>query len=249
VSADVCVITGASSGIGRAIARAVATPGCTVIIVGRDHARLEETAASIREAGARPVSCVADLADARGVEAVAQCVRAAATGVDLLVHAAGDVAFGRLAEATSAQLDALVGINVRAPLVLTRELLPLVVARRGQIVFINSVAGVRARAGLGLYAATKHALKALADSLREEVSGDGVRVVSILPGRTATPMQERLCAREGQPYPPARHLSAEDVADVVTRLAASPPGVQLTDITIRPAAVKAVPTDRGGEQR
>lgn len=240
------VVTGASSGIGRAIATALAEPGRTLVLVGRDQPRLAAAARDVEQRGASPIVCRADLSCDDGLEKVAECSSRGATGVDLLVHAAGTLSFGSLAESPVEQLDQIYRVNVRAPLALTRALLPLLIAAQGQIVFINSVAGLRARARLGLYAASKHALRALADSLRDEVAAAGVRVVTVLPGRTATPMQQWLCTQEGVPYSPARYLRSEDVADVVARLVACPADVQLGDIIIRPTVHGSPAVGNGG---
>jgi NADP-dependent 3-hydroxy acid dehydrogenase YdfG len=105
---------------------------------------------------------------------------------------------------------------------------------RGQIVFINSSVGLVARANVGQYAATKHALKAVADSLREEVNTDGVRILSVFPGRTATPMQTAVHEMEGRPYQPEHFIQPEDIADVVINALVLPRTAEVTDINIRP---------------
>jgi NADP-dependent 3-hydroxy acid dehydrogenase YdfG len=123
---------------------------------------------------------------------------------------------------------------VRAPYLLTQSLLPLLRSRRGQIVFINSSAGHVARGNVGQYAATKHALRALADSLREEVNADGIRVLSVYPGRTATPMQAKLHAVEQKEYRPDDLLQPQDVAAVVANALSLPRSAEVTDIHVRP---------------
>ena len=100
--------------------------------------------------------------------------------------------------------------NVRGPYSLTQALLPMLKSRHGQIVFLNSSAGIAGRAGAGQYAATKHALRAVADSLREEVNQDGVRVLTVFLGRTATPMQAAIHQAEGKAYHPERLIRPED---------------------------------------
>jgi NADP-dependent 3-hydroxy acid dehydrogenase YdfG len=105
---------------------------------------------------------------------------------------------------------------------------------RGQIVFINSSAGLNARLNIGHYSATKHAFKALADSLREEVNPDGVRVLSVFPGRTATPLMSSLYAKDELPYEPQTLLQPEDVASVVINALSLPWTAEVTNISIRP---------------
>ena len=132
------------------------------------------------------------------------------------------------------ELDMQYRTNVRAPYLLTQALLPLLRRRQGQVVFINSSVGLAARAQVGPYAATKHALKALADSFREEVNTSGLRVLSVYLGRTASPMQAMIHAMEGKPYYPEYLIQASDVAAVVLNALCLPRTAEVTDISIRP---------------
>jgi short-subunit dehydrogenase len=125
-------------------------------------------------------------------------------------------------------------INVRAPYVLTQALLPMLRSRPGQIVFINSSVGLRAKANVGQYAATKHALKAIADSLRDEVNKEGIRVLSVFLGRTATPMQAAIHEMEGRAYHAERLMQSDDVAAMVINALNLPRSAEVTDISIRP---------------
>jgi short-subunit dehydrogenase len=111
----------------------------------------------------------------------------------------------------------------------------MICSRKGQIVFLNSTAGLRARANASQYAATKHALKAVADSLREEVNPAGVRVLSLFLGRTATPMQASVFAAERREYNPGILMQPEDVAEVVVNALALSRRAEITEITMRPA--------------
>jgi short-subunit dehydrogenase len=157
-----------------------------------------------------------------------------AAAVHVLVHCAGAIALGRFAELPLEALDEQYHVNVRAPIQLTQRLLPALQAVRGQIVFVNSSAGLAARAGVSQYGATKHAQKALADSLRDEVHSAGVRVLSVFPGRTATPMQERVRCMEGRSYDPVACLQPNDVASVVLAALEMPRSAEVKDISIRP---------------
>lgn len=155
--------------------------------------------------------------------------------VDLLVHSAGVIAVGEIRTARIEEFDWQYRVNVRAPYLLTQVLLPLIQARSGQIVFINSSAGLRANAGSCGYAASKHALKALADSLRNEVNQDGIRVVSVYPGRTATPMQEKIFRTEGRVFSPEKLLQPEDVAEIVMGAVKLSRTAEVTDLHVRSA--------------
>jgi NADP-dependent 3-hydroxy acid dehydrogenase YdfG len=127
-------------------------------------------------------------------------------------------------------------VNVLAPFALTKHLLPDIRASKGQIVFVNSSVVNHPAPGTLQYAASKHALKGLADGLRQEINASGVRVISIYPGRTATPLQASLCEIEGRAYMPAELLQPEDFAAIVVRALALPETAEVTDIMIRPAS-------------
>jgi NAD(P)-dependent dehydrogenase (short-subunit alcohol dehydrogenase family) len=125
--------------------------------------------------------------------------------------------------------------NVRGPYLLTQRLLPLLKLRQGQVVFINSrTVFLNARADLGQYAATKHALKAVADSFREEVKADRIRVLSVYPGRTSSPMQETVFKTEGKVYQPELLMQPTDVAATIVNALCLPRTADVTDITLKP---------------
>jgi short-subunit dehydrogenase len=142
-----------------------------------------------------------------------------------------------MAQAQLEDFDLQYKVNVRAPYALTQRVLPFLVAARGNVVFINSMVGLAAkRADVGQYSATKHALKAVADSLREEVNPRGVRVLTMYIGSTATPMQEALFKQEGAPYCPEILMQPEDVASVLIHTLGLAATAEVTDISIRPSA-------------
>ena len=120
------------------------------------------------------------------------------------------------------------------PYALTQALLPMLKAQRGQVVFINSSSGIGAKPMTAQYDSTKHALKAIADSLRGEVNAHGVRVLSVYLGRTASEMQERIHQHEGKPYRPELLLQPADVASVIMNALNLPRTAEVTDIHIRP---------------
>jgi NADP-dependent 3-hydroxy acid dehydrogenase YdfG len=228
------VITGASSGIGRAIATAIALAGAAVCLVGRNPERLESVAEKVRATARSVLVCESDLTVDSAIEELVLRVKREFKALDVLVHCAGAYATGKLDSTHVQELDALYKANVRMPVVLTQALLPLLRPRSGQIVFINSSQGLQAGSTTGFYAATKHALKALADSLRQEVNADGIRVLSVYPGRTATPRMKSLYETEGRTYKPELLLQAEDVAEVVMTSLLLPRTAEVTNIEIRP---------------
>jgi NADP-dependent 3-hydroxy acid dehydrogenase YdfG len=228
------VVTGASSGIGKAIAIAIASTGGSLCLVGRNRARLEEVAKVSRETAGSVLVHAADLSANGAVEALAERLKQEFMALDILVHCAGIHSTGTLESTPVRELDSLYQTNLRMPFALTQALLPLLRMRQGQIVFVNSSQGIQAKGTTGLFAATQHALKAIADSLRQEVNADGVRVLSIYPGRTATPRMQALYEVEGRPYRPELLLQAEDIAQVVLDTLQLPRTAEITNIEIRP---------------
>ncbi len=231
---QVAVVTGAGGGIGRAVSLGLAAEGVTVWLVGRDAERLAAVAQSAPGGHGRCVSCPADITEALAIEALRDRVERDCGAVDILVHSAAVIALGRHGELSVAEMDRQYRVNVRAPYALTSALLPMLRARRGQVIFVNSSAGLAARAGVGQYAATKHALKAIADGLREEVNPYGVRVLSLFLGRTATPMQAEIHQAEGRMYSPDLLMQAEDVATMVLSALGLPRTAEVTEIAMRP---------------
>ena len=227
-----CVVTGASSGIGRSIAIALSLAGASVCAIARRPHVLEETAKAGDQG--RFALYPADLAADDEVVRVAKELTARPDGLDVLVHSAGTISLASLETAPVDDLDRQYAVNVRAPYLLTQQLLPSLRARKGQIVFINSTIGLGARANISQFAATQHALKAIADSLRQEINDDGVRVLSVYPGRTSTPRQARIFAIEGRTYLPERLLQPNDIASAVLDALALPRSAEVTDLRIRP---------------
>jgi NAD(P)-dependent dehydrogenase (short-subunit alcohol dehydrogenase family) len=231
----VAVVTGASSGVGRAIALALASQGAALYLVGRQLDRLNAVAEQAAGGAGRVFRCAVDLTSDGGVEELVGGVRRDCGGVDILIHSAGVFARG-VVGGDPADLDEQYRTNLRAPYVLTGRLLPLFRPGRGQIVFVNSSVGLRASAGVAAYGATKHALRALADGLRDEVNPRGIRILSVFIGRTATPMQEDIHRLEGKTYRPERLLQPDDVGSTVLHALLLPRTAEITDISIRPLA-------------
>ena len=234
VKDQVGVVTGATSGIGRATAIALAELGMALALIGRDSTRLDSVAAECRRHSPQVKAYAADLGSDEDLSRVATMVQEDFSVVDVLIHSAGIFKMGPIKDSPVSELDELYRTNVRAPYALTHALLPMVCARQGQIVFMNSSVGLASRANVAAYAASKHALKAIADALRAEVNAAGVRVITVYPGRTATRQQERIHELEGKRYEPARLLQPQDVAKAVLDALAMSRTAEVTDISIRP---------------
>lgn len=230
----VAVVTGAGSGIGKAITLSLACEGAKVCGVGRSLEKLQAVADCTRQFSGNISTYQADLEIDQEINKLSKSIQKELGGIDILIHSAGIIAIGRFEQAAIEDFDRQYRVNVRAPYLLTQAFLPTLKERCGQIVFINSSVGLTAKAGVGQYAATKHALKAVADSLREEVNPDGVRVLTVFPGRTASPLQEALQALEHRVYQPERLMQPEDVASVIVNSLNLPRTAEVTDINIRP---------------
>jgi NAD(P)-dependent dehydrogenase (short-subunit alcohol dehydrogenase family) len=175
----------------------------------------------------------ADITTPQGIGAVAH---AALPTLRALVHCAGNFNYGSVASSSSSTWTAAAAVNLHAPMLLTAACLEHLRAGRGDVVFVNSSAGLRPPgAGAAVYSATKHALRAAADALRQEINGYGIRVVSVFPGRTDTPMQTAAQELEGRRIPLDRLLAPDDVAEIVLATLRLPARAEVTEVVIRPS--------------
>ena len=227
LSKQVAVVTGASSGIGKAVAQALAHEGARLCVVGRNQGLLREAFRDSRV-------LQADLAVEEDILRLGKQIEREFGYVDILVHSAGLYSSNTFEKSSASDFDELFRVNVRAPYLLTQALLPMLRIHKGQIVFINSSLGLRSKVNNNQYAATKHALKAVADGLRDEVNESGIRVLSIYVGSTNTPMQERIHKSEGRVYHPELLLQPSDIASVVINSLQLAKTAEVTDISIRP---------------
>ena len=232
----IAVVTGASSGIGKAIALGLAAQGTTLCLLGRHLETLNAIVQSFGQNALHSKSYQVELTQDEDIQKLAISIQEDFGQLDVLIHCAGIFSMGTIETSPVAEFDRQYRTNVRAPYLLTQALLPMLKTRQGQIVFINSSTGLNAKASVGPYAATKHGLKAIADSLREEVNAYQIRVISVFPGRTATPMQAVIHQMEGKPYHPERLMQPEDVASVVINALSLPRTAEVTDINLRPFA-------------
>lgn len=219
------LLTGAGSGIGAVLAERLLARGDDLVLLARSAERAAEL--STTYAGATVL--VADLADPESLEGLEL-----PASLDSVVHAAGVVDLGAVAELSTEAWRSQLEVNLLAPAVLTRLALPALRAARGTVVFVNSGAGLRANPGWSAYAASKFGLRALADALRLEEKEHGVRVTTVHPGRTATPMQEKVHAQEGAPYDAQDWIQAGTVVDVVLHALDLPRDATVPDVTVSP---------------
>ena len=229
LSGQLALVTGAGSGIGRAVALALARQGMRLLLVGR---REEALRAVAEETGADAAVLPADLATEAGRAAIAAAVP---SELHVLVHCAGLHLRESLTGTGAGTWAALDAVNVHAPILLTAAFRPALRAAGGQVVIVNSTAGLQAAGtNAAAYAAGKHALRVATDALRQEVNPDGIRVLSIFPGRTDTPMQGAILAQEGRVAAPGTLMRPDDIAAMVVASLLLPKSAEVTDITMRP---------------
>ncbi|GAA0668764.1 SDR family NAD(P)-dependent oxidoreductase [Streptomyces malaysiensis subsp. malaysiensis] len=244
LSGCVALVTGASSGIGAATAMELARQGADLALVARRTERLEELAATVRKEGRSCAVLTADLQDAaRARQCVEDAVRECGH-LDVLVNNAGSLATGTVEEGDPEGWERMIDLNVRAVLHTSRQALPhlLRTASEGprgvaDVVNISSVAGRLARPGNAVYAATKHAVGALSESMRQEVTARGVRVGLVEPGMTATELTaDSASASVARGMPPESWLRPEDIARAIAFMVTQPSRTAVNEILVRPTA-------------
>ena len=226
------LVTGAGRGIGRAIAKRLAELGATVLCVSRTQSELDET---VGAAGSRAFALALDISSDGAAQAMVGALLDRAPSLDILVHCAGVMKMGSVETSHLIDFDQAWRINVRGPYALTQAALPALRTSRGQVLFVSSsIIRAANTAGRGMHAATQAALKAFADTFRDEVNPHGIRVLSIVPGRTATPRQEHMHAVAGVTYHPESLLQPEDVAELACDALLLSRTAEATDLFVRP---------------
>jgi 3-oxoacyl-[acyl-carrier protein] reductase len=226
MSGTVAVVTGASRGIGRAIAIDLTRVAATVALLGRDVAALEETAAACRAARAdvTPDVIACDVSDQAAVDGAIAGILSRHGRIDVAVANAGQSIDGLILRFKAADLDRLLDVNLKSAFYLCAAVAkPMMKQRGGAIVLVSSIVGLAGNAGQSAYAATKAGLLGLAKSLAKELGSRGIRVNAVAPGLIETAMTAEMPAAAREHYLSSIALgragTPEDVASVVTFLA------------------------------
>ena len=222
------MVTGATKGIGLETCKVLADAGADIVAIGRDAAGLAEVAAAVKSAGRRCVTISADLATADDPVRVANEALAAFGTIDILVNNAGVALLGHLADATVADWDQTMAVNLRAPFLLARTLAPAMIAQaQGKIINVSSQAGVVGLDAHGAYAASKGGLNMLTKVMTVEWAKHNIQINSVCPTVILTPMGEQVWGQPaiGDPMkakiPAGRFGKPIEVADMILYLASS----------------------------
>ncbi len=235
------LVTGASSGIGEATALALAALGAKVAIAARRKDRLDTLAAQIKDGGAgEAFPIVADVANEDEARDMVMTANAKMGGLDILVNNAGVMLLGPILDADTEDWRRMMHTNVLGLMYATHAALPIMKARgSGHIVNVSSVAGRTARAGSGVYNASKWGVGAFSESLRQEVSKAKIRVTIIEPGAVATELTHHITNADSKQQvqdwiKEMTPLESEDIAAAIVYAVTQPPRVNVNEILIRP---------------
>jgi len=239
LSLPVALVTGASSGIGAACARALAAQSYRVVLCGRNAERLEQLQVEIRQSGfAEPRVLRFDVRDRQDVEGQLAALPPEWLPVSVLVNSAGNAhGMGPLQENDPDDWDAMMDSNVKGLLYVSKALVGgMIAAGRGHVVNISSVAGKSTYAGGAIYCASKHAVEAISEGMRLEWTAHGIKVTNVAPGAVQTGFSQVRFkgdeARAAAVYDGFDPLQAEDIADAVVYAVTAPARVTIADITL-----------------
>lgn len=236
----VAIVTGASSGIGRVTAQSLAKRGVRVVLGARRRDRLDELASEIQSSGGQALSFVTDVAQRQSCEDLIQYTIEQWGRIDILVNNAGLMPLSFIKNLHVDEWDRMIDVNIKGVLYCTAAALPhMLTAKSGHIVNVSSVAGRIVFPGGSVYCATKHAITAFSEGLRQELSTrKNIRVTCIEPGVVATELTNTITDESLQAYvKDARKMEAlqsQDIADAILYAVFSPNHVNVNEILIRP---------------
>ena len=241
----VALVTGASSGIGEAAARALAAQGAVVSLVARRKDRLAALAKELTHAGARALVIEADVTDREQADEAVQRTVTALGRLDTVINNAGVMFLGPVEGAPVEEWEQMVQVNILGLLYIAHAALPHLIhaatgapRRVADLVNISSVAGRVPRAGSGVYNLTKHGVGAFSEALRQEVTARHVRVSLVEPGAVKTElllhMRPEMQAASAKRFADLERLEATDIADTITFIVTRPRRVAINEILVRP---------------
>lgn len=239
ITGKVVAITGASSGLGEATARLLAKQGAKLVIGARRRDRLDALAAELVAAGAEVEVCTVDVEDASQVQAFADAAMVRFGRIDVMINNAGLMPLSPLDRLKIADWDRMIDVNIKGVLYGIAAVLPVMQAQKsGHIINVSSVAGHKVRPGSSVYSATKHAVRALTEGLRQEVKPYGLRTTIISPGAVDTELPASVTEAdvgEGVQAMYAKNaIPADSFARAVAYAIGQPEDVDINEILFRP---------------
>jgi len=238
----VIIITGASSGLGEATARLLATKGARLVLAARRLERLQQLAADIIKAGGQAIAVKTDVSNRSEVDNLIKAAQKQFAAVDVLFANAGIMPQAPLYKVQVDEWDNMIDVNIKGVLYSIAAVLPIMRERRaGHIINMSSVAGLKVASGRAtVYSATKFAVKAISEGLREEVAEEGIRVTCLYPGAIQTELINSINDKESRAavqafYDSYGNISADAVARAVVYALEQPTDVAINDISIRPS--------------
>jgi NAD(P)-dependent dehydrogenase (short-subunit alcohol dehydrogenase family) len=241
MAAKVALVTGASSGIGLAIATMLAEEGYDLTAVARTPDKLERAAAGLAAHGTEVQSVVADVADAEQIAGAVAAHRERFGRLDLLVNNAGMGIHGEIDAASTKQIDLQLALNLRSVILFYRDSIDLLRAagaahRNALVINMSSVAGKRGAPGLGVYSATKHGIVGFTEAMNRDLSGAGIKSCALCPGFVDT----QLADYSANPTPAAEMITTADVAETVRSLLRLSPTCVIPEIVMTRPGVEEV---------
>jgi NADP-dependent 3-hydroxy acid dehydrogenase YdfG len=245
LNGTVALVTGASSGIGEASARALAGAGAAVAIAARRKDRLDELAREIEQSGGRALAIETDVTNQEQASSAVQRTVSELGRLDTVVNNAGVMLLGPILDAPIEEWDRMIDLNLKGLMYITHAALPhLLSAAEGEprrvadLINVSSVAGRVARSGSGVYNLTKHGVGAVSESLRQELTERHVRVSLVEPGAVDTELKDHLREEVREQalkrFAKIEMLEAEDIADAITYIVTRPRRVAVNELLIRP---------------
>ena len=236
----VAVITGASSGIGEATAKALAAEGAAVVVAARREDRLNDLVGRIEGDGGRVLPVACDVTDEEQAHALIQRAKDELGSVDILVNNAGVMQLSKIEKGLSDEWRTMFDVNVMGLLYVTDAAVQVMKEQgSGHVVNISSVAGRKTRPGVGVYSGTKFAVNAISEALRQELIEDNVRVTMIEPGAVETELPNHVTDEEAKEgiddlYQLDDILQAEDIANAIAYCVTQPARISINELLIRP---------------
>ena len=225
MASEIALITGASKGIGRSIARKMAETGLPIFATARNVSELETLKKEVEEKSGSCILFPIELTNESQLDQLVNKISELKLKIRVLVQNAGIALIGSVKEMPVSEWQKTLDVNLTAPFLLTQKCIPLL-AENSHIFFINSVAGTQSFTDWSAYCVSKWGLRALADSLRQELAPDGIKVTTLFPSSTDTHLQDKI------PYDwdRSKMLNPDDVAEVLINCYQQPAHVQIKDI-------------------